>query len=107
MQRKFFRISKLQRVVLSMKSTGVVRHIDEAGRLVLPKELRREFSLVGENPAVEIFTDKDTIVLRRYAPACVFCGSLDDVFEYEGVKVCAECGKKIGKIAKCSWDRLL
>ncbi len=83
-----------------MKSTGVVRHIDEAGRLVLPKELRREFSLLGENSAVEIFTDNDMIVLRRYAPACVFCGSLDDVFEFNSIRVCPECAKKLGDIAK-------
>lgn len=83
-----------------MKSTGVVRHIDEAGRLVIPKELRRVFSLMGEDSAVEIFTDEDKIVLRRYAPACVFCGSLDDVFEYRDIKVCAECAKNLSKSVK-------
>lgn len=83
-----------------MKSTGMVRNIDEAGRLVLPKELRREFSLVGESTAVEIFTDADKIVLRKYAPACIFCGSLDDIIDYKGVRVCSECAKTLGEQAK-------
>ena len=83
-----------------MKSTGIVRHIDEAGRLVVPKELRREFSLLGENAAVEMFTHEDTIVLRKYAPACIFCGSMDDVIEYNDIKVCSICAKNLGDKVK-------
>lgn len=83
-----------------MKSTGIVRPVDQAGRLVLPKELRRRYSLLNDDAAVEIFTDGDTIVLRKYAPACCFCGSLDDVIEHNGTKVCAECVKKMSEMIK-------
>lgn len=74
-----------------MKSTGIVRPVDFAGRIVLPKELRRVYELLGDDAAVEIFTDGDMLVLRKYAPACRFCGSLDNVIEHNGVKVCAAC----------------
>lgn len=74
-----------------MRSTGIVRPVDQAGRLVLPKELRRVFGLLEETAAVEIFVDGETIVLRKYNPACVFCGSFDEVIEHKGRKVCRGC----------------
>ncbi len=83
-----------------MKSTGIVRPVDQAGRLVLPKELRRQYALLADDAAVEIFTDDDTIVLRKYAPACCFCGSFDDVVEHHGNKVCAECIATMSKMIK-------
>lgn len=86
--------------MINMKSTGIVRPIDNAGRLVLPKELRKQYALLGDDSSVEIFTDGDTIVLRKYAPACCFCGSLDDVIEYNGSKVCAECINTMSKQIK-------
>ena len=61
-----------------MKSTGIVRRVDELGRVVLPIELRRTFG-IEEKDALEIYVDDDSIVLRKFAPACVFCGSTDDV----------------------------
>lgn len=82
-----------------VKSSGIVRPIDEAGRLVLPKELRKAFNLIDNESSVEIFTDGDRIVLRKYAPACIFCDSLDDVIEFKGHKVCKECIKKLMIIA--------
>lgn len=81
-----------------MKSTGIVRPVDQAGRLVLPKELRRQYALLSDDASVEIFTDGDTIVLRKYAPACCFCGSLDDVIEHNGTKVCSECIHTMAKM---------
>lgn len=83
-----------------MKSTGIVRPVDQAGRLVLPKELRRQYALLEDDASVEIFTDGDTIVLRKYAPACCFCGSLDDVIEHHGTKVCSACIKEMSDIIK-------
>lgn len=80
-----------------MRATGIVRHVDEAGRLVLPKELRSQFALLCDDAAVEIFTDNDTIILKKYAPACIFCNSLDNILEYHGSKVCSECAKELGK----------
>ncbi|MCR5484902.1 MAG: AbrB/MazE/SpoVT family DNA-binding domain-containing protein [Clostridiales bacterium] len=80
-----------------MKSLGIVRRVDPVGRIVLPKELRRLFNLESENDSVEIFVDEDKIILKKYIPACIFCGSADDIIEYEGQKICKACAEKIGK----------
>lgn len=80
-----------------MKSTGMVRPVDELGRIVLPKELRKS---LGINPrdSVEIFTDGDRIVLQKYEPACIFCGNADHVVYYEGKRICSDCLAKIKSI---------
>ena len=80
-----------------MKSTGIVRRIDDLGRVVLPAELRRMLDL-GERAEVEIFTDDDSVILRRYQPACTFCGSLEGLADYCGHHVCAACRKKLAKL---------
>lgn len=66
-----------------MKSTGIVRKVDELGRIVLPKELRRNLD-IGEKTPLEIFTDKDSIVLKKYEPGDIFTGSMDELVEYKG-----------------------
>ena len=73
-----------------MKSTGIVRKIDNLGRLVLPVELRRGLGL-DEDPTVEIFVEEDTIVLKKYQPACLFCGEAKNVTPYMGRNICANC----------------
>ena len=73
-----------------MKSTGIVRRMDDLGRIVLPIELRRTLN-IAERDALEIFVDSDSIVLRRYQPACVFCGHEKNVVEYRGKNVCRSC----------------
>ncbi len=83
-----------------MKSAGIVRPIDEAGRLVLPKELRKAFNIIDSESSVEIFTDGDKIILRKYAPACIFCDSLDSVIEFKGHKVCKSCIEKLNIISE-------
>ena len=80
-----------------MKSTGMVRPIDELGRIVLPKEIRRSFDLSPKD-SVEIFTDGDKIILQKYAPACIFCGNADDVVYFNGKRICTECLEKIKKM---------
>ena len=77
-----------------MKSTGMVRPIDELGRIVLPKEIRRSFDLSPKD-SVEIFTDGDKIILQKYAPACIFCGNADNVVYFNGKRICPECLAKI------------
>ena len=77
-----------------MKSTGIVRRVDELGRVVLPIELRRTFG-IEEKDALEIYVDDDSIVLRKFAPACVFCGSTDDVVTYKGKTVCRGCVEEL------------
>ena len=81
-----------------MKSTGIVRKVDELGRIVLPKELRVTLNF-NEGSALEIFTDNDTVVLKKYAPADVFTGDMDDLVEYMGLKVSLNSIKELAKIA--------
>lgn len=66
-----------------MKATGIVRKVDELGRIVLPKSLRESYELQEGTP-VEIFVDGDKIILRKYAPGCMFSGSQDNLIEYRG-----------------------
>ena len=73
-----------------MKSPGVVRKVDELGRIVLPIELRKMMD-INVKDAVEIFTDGDSIVLKKYQPACVFCGDAGDVVYFNGKRVCRNC----------------
>ena len=73
-----------------MKSTGVVRKVDELGRIVLPIELRKMMD-INVKDAVEIFTDGDSIVLKKYQPACVFCGDAGDVVYFNGKRICRKC----------------
>ena len=80
-----------------MKSTGMVRPVDELGRIVLPQELRRSLS-INPRDSVEIFTDGDRIVLQKYEPACIFCGNADHVVYYEGKRICSDCLAKIKSI---------
>jgi len=73
-----------------MKSTGIVRKVDELGRMVIPIELRRTMD-IEEKDALEIYVDGDKIILRKYEPACVFCGNAKDVENFRGKNVCKEC----------------
>ena len=66
-----------------MKSTGIVRKVDELGRIVLPIEMRRTLG-IGEKDPLEMYTEKDAIILRKYSPSCVFCGSIEGNIEYKG-----------------------
>lgn len=72
-----------------MKSTGVVRKVDELGRVVLPIELRRNLD-IHEKDALEIFVDNDKIILKKYEPADIFTGSMDDLIDYKGKKISRE-----------------
>jgi len=75
-----------------MKSTGIVRKVDELGRVVIPIELRRTLD-IAEKDALEIYVDNDRIILRKYEPAmsCVFCGNADEVINFKGKNICKEC----------------
>ena len=77
-----------------MKSTGVVRRIDELGRIVLPIEIRKNLN-IGNRDAVEIFIDEDKVILKKYEPACIFCDNADDVILYRNKLVCRECVDKL------------
>ena len=76
-----------------MISTGIVRHMDSLGRVVLPKELRRTFGITADTP-LEILTEGDAILLRKYRPAdaCALCGEVSpDSVELHGKFVCPRC----------------
>lgn len=77
-----------------MKSTGVVRKIDELGRIVLPIEIRNNMDIKSRD-AVEIFVDGDKIILKKYEPACLFCGNASDVEMFSGKLICRECLDKL------------
>lgn len=81
-----------------MKSTGIVRKVDELGRIVIPIELRRTLG-IEEKDGLEIFTDNDRIILRKYEASCIFCGSREEIADYSGKKVCKECLSTMGKQA--------
>lgn len=74
-----------------MKSTGIVRRIDELGRLVIPKELRRTLD-INECDSLEIFTDEDRVIIKKYEPGCKLCGELSKGYLNNGqVKICTKC----------------
>lgn len=73
-----------------MKSTGIVRKVDELGRVVIPIELRRTLN-INIKDALEIFTESDTIILRKYQPLCYICGFGNDLKDLKGKKICREC----------------
>lgn len=77
-----------------MKATGIVRKMDTLGRVVIPIELRRTMN-IDVKDGIEIFVDDDQIVLRKYTPACFFCDSASDLYEYNGRMICGECIKKL------------
>lgn len=82
--------SELLKGGMKMKSTGIVRKVDELGRIVLPIELRRTLD-IAEKDSLEIFVDDDKIVLKKYEPTCVFCGNSKDVVSFKGKNICPAC----------------
>ena len=79
-----------------MKETGIVRKIDELGRIVLPIELRKLLGIDQHDP-VEIFVDGDAIILKKHQSKCIFCGSDSSLSEYKGKHVCSSCAKSLAK----------
>jgi len=79
-----------------LKSTGIVRKVDELGRIVLPVELRRMLD-ISERDELEIYLDDDKIVLKRYEPSCIFCGRAAELMFYRGKTVCTDCAHDLNK----------
>lgn len=77
-----------------MKATGIVRSVDELGRVVIPIELRRTLD-IAEKDSLEIFVDGGQIILKKYEPSCTFCGQARDVFNYKGKNICHSCIKEL------------
>ncbi|NLU41697.1 MAG: AbrB/MazE/SpoVT family DNA-binding domain-containing protein [Firmicutes bacterium] len=73
-----------------MKSTGIVRKVDELGRVVIPIELRRTMQIAEKDP-LEIYVDAEKIILKKYEPACIFCGDASNVRNYKEKNICQSC----------------
>ena len=79
-----------------MKATGIVRKVDELGRIVLPIELRRTMDISERDP-LEIYVEGSSIILKKFRPACVFCDSVRDVADFKGKNVCKRCLAELKK----------
>ena len=78
-----------------MKSTGMVRAVDKMGRVVIPKEIRKQLKVEIDVDSFEIYMDGDKVVLKKYQPTCIFCESLPDSVQFEGYYVCKESIEKL------------
>lgn len=80
-----------------MKATGVIRAIDSLGRIVLPIEIRKNLD-INEKDELEIFVEEDKIILKKYQPACLFCGNAENITHYKGKLICKECLDELSSI---------
>lgn len=79
---------------MSVKATGIVRKVDELGRVVLPIELRRTLDIEVKD-SLEIYVDGSNIILKKYEPACIFCGDAKDVFVHKNKNICPNCMREL------------
>ena len=77
-----------------MKSTGIIRRVDELGRVVIPIEIRNQFNIVERDP-IEIYVKDNCIVLQKYEENCIFCGNTENLVEYKDKLICENCAKNI------------
>ena len=77
-----------------MKSTGIVRKVDELGRIVLPIEMRRTLD-IAEKDALEIYVEGNSVILKKYKPSCIFCDSNKDIVQFKGKNVCPKCLREL------------
>ncbi|MCI8411420.1 MAG: AbrB/MazE/SpoVT family DNA-binding domain-containing protein [Bacilli bacterium] len=82
-----------------MKSTGIVRKVDELGRVVIPIEIRNQFNIMEKDP-IEIYVDGSSVILKKFEPNCIFCGNTKNLLTYNEKLICSECSKKIGTLDK-------
>ncbi len=80
-----------------MKSTGIIRRVDELGRVVIPIELRNQFNIVEKDP-IEIYVEGSSIILKKFEPNCIFCGSNKNLLEYSDKLICKSCSEKIAEL---------
>ena len=80
-----------------MKSTGIIRKVDELGRVVLPVEIRRRLD-IAERDEVEFYLEDDRVVLKKYEPSCVFCASSCNLVNYHGRNICMDCIHQLNEI---------
>ena len=80
-----------------MKSTGIVRKVDELERIVIPREIRNKFEIAEKDP-LEIYVDRTSIILKKYEPNCIFCGNSKKLIDYQGVLICVKSANKISSL---------
>ena len=80
-----------------MKSTGILRSVDELGRIVLPKSMRQNLE-ISERDQLEIYTEGDRIILRTYQPSCVFCETSENIVFFNGKRVCSACLEELKRM---------
>jgi len=78
-----------------MKATGIVRRVDELGRIVIPKELRRTLG-IDEGAPMEIYVDEDKVIFKKYQPGCIFCGNVH-VRPFKDKLICESCASELSK----------
>ncbi len=79
-----------------MKSTGIIRKVDDLGRIVLPIEIRRTLD-IAERDELEIYMENDRIILQKFEPSCIFCGSVRGLVSYMRKNICGDCARKINE----------
>ena len=82
-----------------MKATGIVRPVDPLGRVVIPVELRRTLNIKTDD-SLEVFVDGDYIMLKKYEPACIFCGNALDITIVKGKNICKSCLAEIAELSQ-------
>ena len=80
-----------------MNYTGIIRRVDELGRIVIPIELRNQFNIVEKDP-IEIYVDESSIILKKYQPNCTFCQSTKNLVEYKNKLICSKCINLLNKV---------
>ncbi len=81
-----------------MKSTGIIRKLDELGRVVIPIELRNKFNISEKDP-IEIYVDGSNIILKKYEVSCIFCGKSENLKEFKDKQICSNCLNKINSLS--------
>lgn len=79
-----------------MKATGIVRKVDELGRIVLPIELRRNLG-IEDGDSLEIYMEGDKVVLKKHENACLFCGTDRNLVTYKGKVICDGCIRELNR----------
>lgn len=84
-----------------MKATGIIRRVDELGRVVIPIEIRNQFDIV-EKDQIEVYVDDSSIILKKYEPNCIFCGNTENLVEYKDKLVCDKCSNQLSLLQENS-----
>ena len=87
-----------------MQSTGIIRRVDELGRVVIPMEIRNQFNIVEKDP-IEIYVEGSCIVLKKYEPNCIFCGNTKNLVEYKDKLVCDKCTSLLNSLQEDSKNK--